>query len=35
LQGPEWKKISKDAKGLVKKLLTYDSKHRIAAKEAI
>ena len=25
LQGPEWKKVSKEAKALVKKLLTYDS----------
>ena len=35
LAGPEWKKVSKDAKALVRKLLTYDSSLRIGAKEAL
>lgn len=33
--GPEWKKVSKEAKALVKKLLTYDPNARISAKEAL
>jgi calcium-dependent protein kinase len=35
MSGPEWKTISKDAKDLIKKLLTYDPSKRPSAKEAL
>jgi len=35
LAGPEWKKISKDAIDLIKKMLEYDPKKRISADIAI
>lgn len=35
LNGPEWKNISKDAQDLIRKMLTYDPKHRCSASAAI
>lgn len=35
LSGPEWRSISTDAIDLIKKMLTYDPVHRIAADEAL
>jgi len=34
-KGPKWKKISDEAKFLVKKMLTYDYKDRISAEKAL
>lgn len=31
----DWDKISEDAKGLIKKMLTYDPKKRISAETAL
>ena len=33
--GEAWKKVSENAKDFVKKLLTYDPKKRLSAKEAL
>lgn len=35
LSGPEWKTVSKDAKILLKKMLTYNSKERISAEKCL
>lgn len=35
MSGPEWEKISKEAKDLVKKMLLYDPAKRISAQEAM
>lgn len=32
---PEWRKVSPEAKNLIKKLLTFDPKERIRADEAL
>ena len=35
LTGPVWKNVSKEGIDLIKKMLTYDAKDRISAKEAL
>lgn len=32
---PEWQKVSREAKNLIKRLLTFDPKERISADEAL